>query len=233
MPDGRDRDERHERSDRVIARDRRRLRPVPDDRPLHILCRRAVGLQADDDIRSVNGTQVTDNRNTFWIPYNSLPAGAPITLVVRRGQTNVTLNFTKTTAPEELNDTSGVVYSSTGNGPASTSWIWRNTSTGGANSYLNDIWATQNIGDSWSMTFNGTGLDIISETNSDEGEVALTLDGMPYKTVNFDTPNRVYQSTALSISGLAPGVHTITGTMQSGSYMIVDAFLTHPAATAP
>jgi hypothetical protein len=38
----------------------------------------------------------------------------------------------------------------------------------------------------------------------------------------------VYQKTVVSISGLQPGVHTITGTMSSGSYMIVDAFLTHP-----
>jgi hypothetical protein len=98
---------------------------------------------------------------------------------------------------------------------------------------LDDIWATQNIGDSWSLTFNGTGLDIVSETNSDEGDVVLTLDGKAYQTVDFDTPSRVYQSTVLSISGLTPGVHTITGTMQSGSYMIVDAFITHPAATAP
>jgi hypothetical protein len=39
----------------------------------------------------------------------------------------------------------------------------------------------------------------------------------------------VYQSTVVSISGLPPGVHTITGTMLNGSYMIVDAFVTHPA----
>jgi hypothetical protein len=192
-----------------------------------------VGLQADDDIRSINGTQVTDDRNTFWIPYNSLPAGAPIALVVRRGQNNVTLNFTKTTAREELNDTSGMLYPSTGNGSASRSWIWRGSSAGGSGSYQNDIWATQNIGDSWSLTFNGTGIDIISETNTDEGNVALTLDGHPYQTISFVTSQRTYQATVLSISGLEPGVHTIGGTMATGSYMIVDAFETLPApATA-
>lgn len=185
------------------------------------------GLQAGDDIRSINGATVTADRNTFWIPYNSLAAGAGITLGVRRGQNDVTVTMTKTNQPEELNDTSGVVYANTG--PAATGWIWRGTSTGGANSYLNDIWATQNIGDSWSLTFNGTGIDIISETNTDEGDVALAIDGVAYKTVSFITPSRVYQSTVVSISGLPPGVHTITGTMINGSYMIVDAFLTHPA----
>jgi hypothetical protein len=86
----------------------------------------------------------------------------------------------------------------------------------GGGSYLNDIWATQHIGDTWSLTFNGTGIDIISETNTDEGNVDVTLDGKDYRTVSFVTPNRVYQSKVLSIAGLSPGVHTITGTMESG-----------------
>jgi hypothetical protein len=187
------------------------------------------GLQAGDDIRSINGATVTDDRNTFWGPYNSLAAAAPITLGVRRGQNNVTVTLAKTDQPEKLNDTSGVVYTKTGS--AGTSWIWRGSSAGGANSYLNDIWATQNHGDSWSLTFNGTGIDIISETNTDEGDVALTLDNAPYRSVSFVTSSRAYQSTVVSITGLPPGVHTITGTMNTGSYMIVDAFLTHPATS--
>jgi hypothetical protein len=193
-----------------------------------------VGLQSSDDIMAINGNQVTDDRNTFWVPYNSLAAGAPITLTVRREQKDVTLTFDKTTAPEELNDTSGIVYNSTGNGPASTGWIWRNSSTGGGGSYLNDIWATQNIGDSWSLTFNGTGITIISETAPNEGNVDLTIDGQPYSgnPVSFDTPTVSYQGNVISISGLAAGVHTITGTMMSGSYMIVDAFETHPSASS-
>ncbi|MEY9849580.1 hypothetical protein ABH940_006689 [Streptacidiphilus sp. BW17] len=183
-------------------------------------------LQTGDDITAINGNQVTDDRNTFWQPYNKLAAGAPITLTVRRGQSDVTVQLAKTTQPEELNDTSGVVYTNTG--PSGSGWVWRGSATGGAQSYLNDIWATQNAGDSWSLTFNGTGLDIISETNTDEGDVNLAIDGAPYKTVSFVTPSRVYQGTVVSISGLQPGVHTITGTMVNGNYMIVDAFLTHP-----
>jgi Right handed beta helix region/PDZ domain len=183
-------------------------------------------LQTGDDITAINGAAVTDDRNTFWQPYNKLAAGAAITLTVRRGQSDVTVQLTKTTQPEQLNDTSGVVYTNTG--AAGTGWIWRGSATGGSQSYLNDIWATQNVGDSWSLTFNGTGLDIISQTNTDEGDVVLALDGAAYKTVSFVSSSRVYQSTVVSISGLQPGVHTITGTMNNGSYMIADAFLTHP-----
>ena len=186
-----------------------------------------AGLQTNDDIRTINGATVTDDRNTFWVPYNSLRAGTPVTLGVRRGQTDVTVTLTKTIAPEELNDTSGVVYTKTG--AAATGWIWRGATTGGSGSYLGDIWATQNHGDSWSLTFNGTGIDVISQTNSDEGNVALTLDGAAYKTVSFASTSRVYQAPVVSISGLTPGVHTLSGQMVDGGYMIVDAFTTHPS----
>ncbi|SFW79977.1 PDZ domain-containing protein [Amycolatopsis australiensis] len=184
------------------------------------------GLVSGDDITAINGTEVTDDRNTFWFAYNKLAPGAPITLAVRRGQADVTLHLAKTKEAEQLNDTSGVVYTNTGNPP--TGWIWRGAAAGGGGSYLDDIWATQNIGDSWSLTFYGTGIDIISETNTDEGDVDLTLDGAAYHTISFVTPERIYQSTVASISGLQPGVHTITGTMKNGSYLIVDAFRTHP-----
>lgn len=189
------------------------------------------GLRSSDDILQINGHQVTADRNTFWQTYNALAAGDQITLGVRRGQTDVTVSLTKTDQPEQLNNTSGIVYTNTG-APA-TGWIWRGTSTGGGGSYLEDIWATQNLGDSWSLTFNGTGLDIISQTNTDEGDVDISLDGTFYRTVSFKTATRIYQSTVLSISDLPAGTHTITGTMKSGGYLIVDAFLTHPAAAGP
>jgi PDZ domain-containing protein len=194
------------------------LSAVPADSPAG-----QAGLQSGDDIVQINGDAVTTDRGTFWSVYNKLAAGDPITLGVRRGQADVTLSLTKTDQPETLNDTSGVVYTGSG-------WGWRNSATGGGGSYLNDIWATQHVGDTWSLTFNGTGIDIISETNTDEGNVDVTLDGKDYGTVSFVTSSRVYQSKVLSISGLSPGVHTITGTMESGQYMIVDAFTIHPSA---
>jgi hypothetical protein len=68
-----------------------------------------------------------------------------------------------------------------------------------------------------------------TQVNTDEGDVDLILDGAFYKTQSFYNPSREYQKTVLSITGLAPGPHTITGIMKSGDYMIVDAFKTHPA----
>ena len=71
-----------------------------------------AGLRTDDLIRTVNGTEVTEQRNSFWQAYNALPAGVTITLGVRRASTNVTVELTKPTDPETLNNTSGVIYRS-------------------------------------------------------------------------------------------------------------------------
>lgn len=189
----------------------------------------AAGLQADDLVRSINGTEVTEQRNSFWQAYNALPAGASIELDVRRASTNVAIELVKPTEAEILNNTSGVVYR-TAAAPTRESWIWRDAGRGGASAWLDDIDATQNLGDSWELAFNGTGIDIISQVNTDLGDVEIAIDGEPFTTQSFHNASRLHQQTVLSISDLASGVHTITGTMKSGDYMIVDAFKTHPAA---
>lgn len=184
------------------------------------------GLQANDLIRTINGVEVTTQRNTFWRTYNALAPGAELTLGVRRASTDVTVELTKTLAPEQLNNTAGVVY--TDGAGSHEHWLWRGAAAGGAGAYLDDIDATQNTGDSWSLDFYGTGLDIISQVNSDLGDVELEIDGEFYKTQSFYNGSRVHQKTVLSITGLEAGKHTITGTKKTGGYMIVDAFKTHP-----
>ncbi|MGW9167955.1 OmpL47-type beta-barrel domain-containing protein [Agromyces sp. NPDC055658] len=187
----------------------------------------AAGLKADDLVRTINGTAVTEQRNSFWQAYNALPAGEPITLGVRRASTDVTITLTKPTEPELLNNTSGVVYR-TAASPTRETWLWRDAARGGGGAWLDDIDATQNLGDSWELTFHGTGIDVVSQINSDLGNVDISIDGEFLKTQSFANPTRLHQQTVLSIDDLEPGVHTITGTMKSGSYMIVDAFRTHP-----
>jgi hypothetical protein len=178
------------------------------------------GLEANDVIQSINGTTVTD-RDSFWTVYNALRPGAQLTLGIWRNQAALTLTVTKPAAGEELNDTAGVVYTGT-------SWSWKDSTTGGGGSFQNDIYSTTNIGDSFSFTFNGTGISYISETYSDEGQVAIYIDGTYKTTINCDTSTRAYQQTVYSITGLSAGVHTIKGVMTTGTYMIVDAFTTHP-----
>lgn len=107
---------------------------------------------------------------------------------------------------------------------AGSGWDWKNASRGGAGGWADDVHATQNRGDSFELTFNGTAIDVITQINSDEGQVDLYVDGQPVGTIDNSSPTRQHQQTVFSKLGLTPGEHTIKGVMKTGSYLIVDSF---------
>jgi hypothetical protein len=174
------------------------------------------GLRQLDVIRKVNTTAVTD-RDSFWTAYNKLAPGSTVTVELWRSQAATTVTFVKPTAPQQYNNTAGVTYTGAG-------WAWRGSAAGGAGSFMNDIAATSTVGDSFSYAFNGAGVSFLTETNSDEGQIDLYIDGTFKTTVDASGTPRAYQQTLYSVSGLTSGVHTIKGVMKTGQYMIVDGF---------
>ncbi|MGW8884545.1 right-handed parallel beta-helix repeat-containing protein [Streptomyces sp. NPDC055749] len=176
------------------------------------------GLRGNDVVREIEGRPVTD-RNSFWTAWNSTAPGAQVTLKIWRNQAATQLTLRRPVDGEQLNNTSGVVYAGSG-------WDWKNASRGGSGGYLNDVHATQTPGDSFELAFNGTAIDVITQVNTDEGEVDLYLDGVFVTTIDNHNDTRVHQKTVFSTSGLAPGVHTLKGVMKTGSYFIVDSFKT-------
>jgi hypothetical protein len=88
----------------------------------------------------------------------------------------------------------------------------------------NGVHYTQQDGAAATITFTGTGIDFLTETNSDEGDVGITLDGAAQPTVSANTPQRQTQNRLYSVSGLPAGQHTLTVTKLSGTYMLVDGF---------
>ncbi|MFE2728770.1 right-handed parallel beta-helix repeat-containing protein [Kitasatospora sp. NPDC059327] len=188
---------------------------VPTDSPAY-----AQGLRSNDVIRKAAGTTITD-RNSFWTVYNSTDPGNTVTLDLWRNQQSGTvLTLTKPVTAQTYNNTAGVTY--TGDG-----WQWKYAAIGGKYSLMDDLSSTTKIGDSFTYTFNGTGVDLISETYSDEGQIDISIDGVFQKTVDAFGSSRAYQQTIYSISGLTPGQHTIKGVMKTGKYMIVDGFRIH------
>ncbi|WP_405783483.1 PDZ domain-containing protein [Streptomyces sp. NBC_00859] len=174
------------------------------------------GLRSLDVIREVNGTGVTD-RASFWAVYNKLAPGSTLTLGVWRAQSSTTVTLVKPTGPQEYNNTAGVSYTGTG-------WGWRGAEAGGQGSFQNDIDATTTVGDSFTFTFHGTGADFLTELNADEGAIDISVDGVHRETADATSASRQYQQKLWSVSGLPAGVHTLTGVMKSGQYMIVDGF---------
>lgn len=89
-----------------------------------------------------------------------------------------------------------------------------------------DVSYTKVNGDSATITFTGTGIDVLSEKSKDQGDIEVTVDGVPDKTVSASTgAERLAQQVLYSKTGLAPGVHTIKLTKKSGQFMLVDGYV--------
>jgi hypothetical protein len=73
---------------------------------------------------------------------------------------------------------SGVSYSGSG---------WGSSTGRGDGDFQNDVHSTTNNGDSVSYSFNGSGITVLTEQNSDEGNIGVYVDGSLYQTVNAAT----------------------------------------------
>ena len=93
--------------------------------------------------------------------------------------------------------------------------------------------ATQTNGDSASYTFTGTGIDVLAETNSDEGGIDVYVDGIKVQSVSATGTSRLAQQVVASVSGLTRGQHTIKLVKTSGTWMQVDGFTVVPDAITP
>ncbi|HEX4724179.1 MAG TPA: right-handed parallel beta-helix repeat-containing protein [Pseudonocardiaceae bacterium] len=96
-----------------------------------------------------------------------------------------------------------------------------------------DVHYTTTNGDSVSYTFTGTGLQILSETNGDEGTADVAVDGTKTQTVNAVTTTRLAQQAVVSVTNLPKGRHTVTLTKTGGQYLLVDGFTVVPDVVAP
>ncbi len=128
-----------------------------------------------------------------------------------------------TTANIGVNDTdAGISYAGT----------WSYSGNRNLGDYQNDVHYTRTTGNSFSYTFSGTGIDYVTETNSDEGNVAIYIDGVQQTTVSCYSASRQPQVTVYSANGLISGTHTVKAVMSSGSYLLLDALVVHqPTST--
>ncbi|WP_416072195.1 hypothetical protein [Streptomyces sp. ME18-1-4] len=101
---------------------------------------------------------------------------------------------------------------------------WGRYANRGLGDYQDDVHAASANGDSVTVTFTGTGISLVTETNSDEGTIAVSLDGASQGTVNASAASRQAQQTVYSVSGLPVGRHTLTLTKTGGSWLVIDRF---------
>jgi hypothetical protein len=84
------------------------------------------------------------------------------------------------------------------------------------------------------LTFTGTGIDWITARGRSYGKASVSVDGGPATTVDLYRSSPAWQVVGRSVSGLAPGSHTIVvkvlGTKNgaaTGTLVPVDAFVVH------
>ncbi|MDX3247916.1 hypothetical protein [Streptomyces sp. ME18-1-4] len=145
---------------------------------------------------------------------SALTAGSHTIQVVKRSGTWATLDGFEVTGVH--NDTnSSITYTGTS---------WRSYGNRGFGDYQDDVHAATTNGDSVTVTFTGTGISLVTETNSDEGTIAVSLDGASKGTVNASSASRQAQQTVYTVSGLPLGRHTLTLTKTGGSWLVIDRF---------
>ncbi|PYC76654.1 hypothetical protein C7C46_22005 [Streptomyces tateyamensis] len=145
---------------------------------------------------------------------SGLSAGSHTVQVVKRNGTWSTLDGFEVTGVH--NDTDpAITY---------TGASWQYYPSRGFGDYQNDVHAAAANGDSATVTFTGTGISLVTETNSDEGTLAVSLDGAAKGTVNANATSRHAQQTVYAVSGLPIGRHTLTLTKTGGTYLVIDRF---------
>ena len=91
-----------------------------------------------------------------------------------------------------------------------------------------DVQGTPVDGASATLTFTGTGVDLLGERNSDQGTAQFTVDGGNPVTADTSAGTREAQQVIFSASGLAAGRHVLTVTKLSGGWLTVDGARIRP-----
>ncbi|MDK9684825.1 hypothetical protein [Pseudoalteromonas shioyasakiensis] len=122
--------------------------------------------------------------------------------------------ITYTNPPVYINNTDNTItYAGT----------WRTSSNRNVKDYQDDVAYTPVNGDYFEYIFDGTGIEVISEMNSDQGEIEVQIDSQPAVILNTYNPSRLTQKTIYSQFNLSQGTHTLKVTKLSGQYMLLDA----------
>jgi hypothetical protein len=104
------------------------------------------------------------------------------------------------------------------------SGTWSSSGSRGDGDLDNGVHYTTTNGNAATITFTGTSITFLTETNSDEGTIGVTLDGASKGTINANSASRSAQQHLYTAGGLVAGTHTLTVSKMSGTYLLVDGF---------
>ncbi|MEQ4482644.1 X2-like carbohydrate binding domain-containing protein [Cohnella silvisoli] len=106
--------------------------------------------------------------------------------------------------------------------------IWNHSGGRGLGDYQDDVHYTERNNDSFKYKFKGTGIELITEMDSSQGNIDIYVDDQFKQTVSTYSPARLIGQTVYRISGLSKGSHTIKAVKKSGDYMLLDSIRVTP-----
>jgi hypothetical protein len=171
-----------------------------------------TALEAGVDY-SVSGSQVTIKKEylakqpagTAYLTFG-FSAGAAQALAVSISENAANTEFSVN------DDDPGIVYSGS----------WQRSWNRGFGDYMDDVHYTETNGDYFEYAFVGTGIDLITETDSSQGEIDVYLDGQFMATIDTHSASRSVQQAVYGIRDLDFGPHTFKAVKKSGIFMLLD-----------
>lgn len=119
-------------------------------------------------------------------------------------------------------------------GTATYTGAWATSANRQLGDFGDGVRYTRAAGASVSYAFTGTGLDVLAETNPDQGAFTATVDGKPDpRSLTEKGPVRLAQQVVYSVKDLPQGTHTVTLTSKSSAFFLVDAFVVTPDVVRP
>jgi hypothetical protein len=164
-------------------------------------------------VNTYNATRLT-SQNVYRI--SGLPNGTHSIKVVKKSGDYMLVDRLTFTVPSPtiINDTdSEIKYKG----------IWSHSSGRGLGDYQDDVHYTERNNDSFMYKFKGTGIELVTEMDSSQGNIAIYVDDKFKQTVSTYNPDRLIGQTVYRISGLSKGSHTIKAVKKSGAYMLLDS----------
>ncbi|MFC4808905.1 X2-like carbohydrate binding domain-containing protein [Paenibacillus sp. GCM10023250] len=147
------------------------------------------------------------------------------------GDTSLTFEFAQS-APRSLvvtvsNSASPGRYVMVNNNDPSIRYTggWNNSGGRNMGDYKDDVQWTEAEGAFFTYTFQGTGIEYITEVDQSQGDVEIFLDGVSQgkvSTYGADAHNKP-QVAVYSAQGLTNGFHTLKAVKKTGKFMLLDA----------
>ncbi|MGN7948172.1 X2-like carbohydrate binding domain-containing protein [Microbacterium sp. 22215] len=102
---------------------------------------------------------------------------------------------------------------------------WGYSNNRGLGDHGDDVHYVETNGAAFEYTFQGTGIQYVTEKHESQGEVEIYLDGQLVDTVDTSLPaadGRLSQQVVYGVADLPSGSHTLRVVKKSGSFMLLD-----------